>query len=93
MSKPITSVAAMILWERGKLQLDDPVSKFIPAFAYMKVLEGTGDEAKLVSPKREMTVRDVFCHTTGYSYGDDASVKKYCESAPHCQMCVEAPAW
>lgn len=79
MSKPITSVAAMILWEQRKFQLDDPVSKFIPGFANIKVIEGTGAEAKLISPKREMTVRDVFRHTTGFSYGDEAAVKQYYE--------------
>ncbi len=70
MSKPITSVAAMTLFEQGQFRLDDPVSKFIPAFATTKVLEKDGDAVKLVPAKRAITVRDVFRHTTGYSYGD-----------------------
>jgi CubicO group peptidase (beta-lactamase class C family) len=79
MSKPITSVAAMILWEQGKFQLDDPVSKYIPAFRNMKVLARTENGFELVPPKRDLSVRDVFRHTTGYSYGGEASVKKYYE--------------
>jgi len=79
MSKPITSVAAMILWEQGKFDLDDPVSKYIPAFRNMKVLERTETGFELVPPKREMSVRDVFRHTTGYSYGGEVAVKKFYE--------------
>ncbi|MCS1409067.1 MAG: Esterase EstB [Verrucomicrobia subdivision 3 bacterium] len=70
MTKPITSVAAMILFEQGKFQLDDPVSRFIPAFKETIVLERDGDSTKIVPARREITVRDVFRHTTGYSYGD-----------------------
>jgi CubicO group peptidase (beta-lactamase class C family) len=77
MSKPLTSVAAMTLFEKGKFKLDDPVAKYIPAFKDAKVLEGKGKEAKLVKPKRLITVRDVFRHTTGYSYGGEEEVKKY----------------
>jgi CubicO group peptidase (beta-lactamase class C family) len=77
MSKPITSVAAMKLWEQGKFQLEDPVSKYLPAFANVKVIETLNGEVKLVAPKREMTVRDVFCHTTGFSYGDEPVVNEY----------------
>jgi len=79
MSKPITSVAAMILWEQGKFDLDDPVSKYIPAFRNMKVIERTETGFKLVPPKKELSVRDVFRHTTGYSYGSEVAVKKYYE--------------
>jgi CubicO group peptidase (beta-lactamase class C family) len=80
MTKPIVSVAAMTLFEKGKFELDDPVSKFIPAFEKMKVVEGEGSDAKLVDPKRPITIRDVFQHTTGYSYGDEAPVEKYYRS-------------
>lgn len=65
MSKPITSVAAMQLVEAGKLDLDAPVSDYIPAFAELKVLED-GEE---VEPKRKMIVRDLFRHTSGLTYG------------------------
>ena len=70
MSKPITSVAAMTLWEKGKFKLDDPVSKFIKSFKHTKVLVTTGGKSSIVPAKRQLTVRDVFRHTTGYSYGD-----------------------
>lgn len=69
MTKPITSVAAMILFEEGKFQLDDPVSKFIPSFANSTVMERDGDSYKVVPPRRPISVRDVFRHTTGYAYG------------------------
>ena len=69
MTKPITSVAAMTLWELGKFDLDDPVSDYIPAFRDAKVMQKDGDEYRLVPPKRPMTVRDCLRHTTGYSYG------------------------
>jgi CubicO group peptidase (beta-lactamase class C family) len=80
MTKPITSVAAMTLFEQGKFDLDDPVSKFIPAFAETTVLEGDGDSQQTVPAKRPITIRDVFRHTTGYSYGDGKpGVRKYYE--------------
>jgi CubicO group peptidase (beta-lactamase class C family) len=69
MSKPITSVAAMTLWEQGKFILDDPVSKYIPAFANASVLAEPGESDKTVALNRPITVRDVFRHTTGYTYG------------------------
>ncbi|MFP6763989.1 MAG: serine hydrolase domain-containing protein [Planctomycetaceae bacterium] len=70
MTKPITSVAAMMLYEQGKFQLDDPVSRYIPAFADTTVLEQDGDAVRIVPARRPITIRDVFRHTTGYSYGD-----------------------
>lgn len=82
MSKPITSVAAMTLFEQGKFTLDDPVSKFIPEFKETTVLVKDGDGTKTVPVKRQITVRDVFRHTTGYSYGDgNPSPREYYEKA------------
>ena len=74
MSKPVTTVAAMMLVEEGKLQLDDPVAKFIPAFKDVKVgVEKKGDDGKvtldLVAPRRPMTVQDLMRHTSGLTYG------------------------
>ena len=79
MSKPITSVAAMTLHEQGKFQLDDPLSKFIPAFEKSTVLVKVGDSYDIVPAKRQLTVRDVFRHTTGYGYGGggDPEWEKY----------------
>ena len=62
MTKPVTSVAAMMLVEEGKLQLDDPVEKYLPAFADMQVLNADGVKEKL---KRSISVRDLFRHTSG----------------------------
>ena len=69
MTKPITSVAIMMLYEEGYFQLDDPISCFIPEFKDMKVLEDMGDnQIKTVSAKREITVRDLLRHTSGLTY-------------------------
>jgi CubicO group peptidase (beta-lactamase class C family) len=89
MSKPITSVAALMLVEDAKLSLADPVSKYIPEFADVKVgVEGTGADGKpaltLVAPRRPMTVHDLMRHTSGLTYGffGTGLVKKaYLESA------------
>jgi len=70
MSKPITSVAAMILYEQGKIKLDDPVSKYIPEFKGLKVVADPEAEViREMAAKREMTVRDLMRHTSGLTYG------------------------
>ena len=70
MTKPITSVGVMMLYERGLLQLDDPASEFIPGFERLDVFE-SGDSANFqtVPAKREMTLRDLLTHTSGLTYG------------------------
>ena len=68
MTKPIASVALMILWEEGHFQLNDPVSKLIPAFSETKVSttsDASGKTGDLVEPKREITIRDMLTHTAG----------------------------
>ncbi|HEX7791274.1 MAG TPA: serine hydrolase domain-containing protein [Afipia sp.] len=74
MSKPITTVAAMMLVEEGKLQLDDPVAKYIPSFKNMNVgVEKKGDDGNvtldLVPARKLMTVQDLMRHTSGITYG------------------------
>jgi CubicO group peptidase (beta-lactamase class C family) len=74
MSKPITSVAAMMLVEEGKLSLEEPLSKYIPSFANVKVgVEKKGDDGKpaldLVAPRRPIFIQDLMRHTSGITYG------------------------
>ena len=83
MSKPITSVAAMMLVEDGKLALDDPVAKYIPAFAAVNVGVETPDEngkprLALEPLKRPITIEDLMRHTSGITYGfyGDSMVRK-----------------
>ncbi len=68
MTKPITSVALMMLWEEGKFQLRDPVSKYIPEFANQVVsttADASGKTGQLVPVKRPATIRDMLTHTAG----------------------------
>jgi CubicO group peptidase (beta-lactamase class C family) len=70
MTKPITSVAAMMLYEEGALQLTDPVSKFIPSFANLRVYAGGSDQNPLTVPATEpMRVWHLLTHTSGLTYG------------------------
>ena len=88
MSKPVTSVAAMMLVEDGKLRLDDPVSKYIPAFAGVKVgvenRDENGKPALVLEPvNRPITIEDLLRHTSGLTYGfygDGAVRKLYAEA-------------
>ncbi len=66
MTKPIASVALMMLYEEGRFQLDDPVSKFIPELKDVKVfVSGTADAYEAREPSRPLTVRDLLMHTSG----------------------------
>jgi CubicO group peptidase (beta-lactamase class C family) len=67
MTKPVTSVAVMMLYEEGKLLLSDPVSKFIPAFKSSRVLEGGGETP--VAARRGINLRDLLSHRSGITYG------------------------
>jgi CubicO group peptidase (beta-lactamase class C family) len=88
MSKPITSVAAMMLVDDGKLGLDDPLAKYIPAFADVRVaVEKPGENGKgelVLEPlKRPITIEDLLRHTSGITYGfygDDPVRKLYAGS-------------
>lgn len=69
MSKPVTSVAVMILVDDGRLKVTDPVSKYLPEFKNPKVLKpGSGDDSELVPAGREITVHDLLTHTSGLTY-------------------------
>ncbi|MBN2377750.1 MAG: beta-lactamase family protein [Sedimentisphaerales bacterium] len=70
MSKPVTSVAVMMLVEKGQVRLDDPVAKYIPEFKGLKVYgETSAGEAEYQTQEREMTVRDLLRHSSGLTYG------------------------
>ena len=83
MSKAVTSVAALILMEEGKLLLSDPVSKFIPAYKNTTVAipppAGAAPDTPVavVPAKREITVRDLLTHTSGVSYGSGPAEAQY----------------
>ncbi len=74
MTKPITATAVMILKDEGKLSLDDPISKYVPAFAEARLKEGG-------KPSREITLRDVLTHTSGLagSQQNEGSLKNTVE--------------
>ena len=70
MTKPITSIALMMLYEQGKFQLIEPVSRYIPAFGNTKVLSEYGYMGpKLVPQNPPMTIQHLLTHTAGLSYG------------------------
>ncbi len=70
MTKPITSVAALMLMEEGKLSLDDPISKWMPEFADMRVLKDAQGPVEDTYPApRAITVEDLMTHRSGLAYG------------------------
>lgn len=84
MTKPITSIAVMILYEEGRFMLNEPVSHFIPEFKDMKVLDPpypqdrTSPPGALVSAKRPITIRHLLTHTSGLTYHWNSRLgKKY----------------
>jgi CubicO group peptidase (beta-lactamase class C family) len=78
MTKPLVSVAAMMLAEEGRLLLSDPLEAFVPEFADVKVRVERDGEVELVSPARPITVHDLLRHTSGltYEWMDDGPVQK-----------------
>jgi CubicO group peptidase (beta-lactamase class C family) len=70
MSKPITAVAVMMLYEKGLFQLDDPLEAFIPAFKHMDVYQsGSGDSIKTKPATTPITIHHLLTHTSGLTYG------------------------
>jgi CubicO group peptidase (beta-lactamase class C family) len=72
MSKAITTAAILTLLDQGRIKLDDPVFKYIPSFAKLKVAAADG----LREPSRPMTIRDLMLHTSGLTYGDGPAAVK-----------------
>jgi CubicO group peptidase (beta-lactamase class C family) len=83
MSKIVTSVAALILHEEGRLKLDDPVSKYLPALAKPKVMTGGTVKAPVLVPaKTPITIKHLLTHTSGFVYGfGKAPVEKIYQDA------------
>lgn len=83
MTKPVTGVALMQLYEQGAFQLDDPLSKYAPEFADMKVFAGTDEQGKLIleSPKRPITIRDLTRHTAGFTNGNQPELLELATAA------------
>jgi len=80
MTKPITSVAAMMLWEEGRFLLSDPVAKYLPELADLKVAVARGAQIELVPLERPVTIHDLLRHTSGLTYefrGSGAVQKMY----------------
>jgi hypothetical protein len=86
MTKPVTGVAMMILYEQGKWLPSDPISKFIPEFAHLKVYNGVDADGKmiLVDPDHAPTMRELMSHTAGFTYGffGNTPVDKPCTATP-----------
>src|SRR6202012_4309394 len=68
MTKPIVSVAAMMLWEEGRFLLSDPISKYLPELGALKVAVARGGEIDQVDAERAITVQDLLRHTSGLTY-------------------------
>src|SRR5579862_8806942 len=71
MTKPITSVALLTLFEQGKFQLTDPLEMYVPAFKNVKVFAGLDADGHMIlkDPTRKITIQDVMRHTAGFTYG------------------------
>ena len=71
MTKPVASVAMMILFEEGRWTLDDPVTRFIPEFEHLKVCTGMAPDGEMTveDAVRPPTLREVMSHTAGFGYG------------------------
>lgn len=92
MTKPIVAMAAVILAERGQLRLDDPVSKWIPTFAGLKVREADGS---VRPPRKWPTIRQLMSHTAGFGGNDpagiDDDIKRAMELGPYVDRLPESP--
>lgn len=73
MTKPITGVAILSLYEQGKLDLDDPLARHVPEFANLRVYSGTDERGEMIleEPRRPLTIRDLTRHTAGFANSTD----------------------
>lgn len=84
MTKPITAVAALTLWEQGKFHMNDPITKYLPELSNLKVyVSGEGEDMVLEDAKYPIRILDLFLHTAGFSYGFTGSeVDKLYRASP-----------
>lgn len=86
MTKPVTGVALMQLWEQGRFRLDDPLSRYLPEFATMLVQDGNdaGGQPRWRPVAQPITIRDILRHTAGFAYGggDTAAEKAFAAADP-----------
>ncbi|MBX7539560.1 serine hydrolase domain-containing protein [Qipengyuania sphaerica] len=75
MTKPVTGVALMTLWEQGRFGLDDPLYWHLPEYEHVQVLRGETETGEPITsaPSRPITVRDILRHTAGFTYGADGN--------------------
>ncbi len=95
MTKPVTSVALLTLYEEGKFQLDDPLARYLPEFKDIKVFAGVDKQGALITEDavRAPTLHDVFRHTAGFSYGAGPEpVQKLLTPSPYAEASLEALA-
>ncbi len=87
MTKPITTVAALTLWEQGKFHMNDPISMYLPELSNLKVyVSGSGENMVLEDAKYPIRIIDLFTHTAGFSYGFSGSeVDKLYRASPMMQ--------
>jgi CubicO group peptidase (beta-lactamase class C family) len=86
MTKPVTTVALLTLYERGRFELTDPLEKYLPAFGKVRVYAGLDPAGRMIleAPRRAITLQDLFRHTAGFTYGgyfEDTPVDKAYEAA------------
>jgi CubicO group peptidase (beta-lactamase class C family) len=83
MTKPLVSLAALMLVEEGRLQLFDPITKYLPEFADLKVGVQEGSGLRLEPARRQPTVHDLLRHTAGFTYGflGDSAVQRLYQAA------------
>jgi CubicO group peptidase (beta-lactamase class C family) len=73
MTKPVTSVALLMLYEQGKFQLNEPIARYLPELANARVYDR--DAGRVVDAVRQPTIEDVFRHTAGYLYGSQGDTE------------------
>lgn len=85
MTKPVTAVALLTLYEEGRFRLTDPVSRYIPELSDLRVFAGTDENGDLIleDQHREITIQDLMRHTAGFTYGTPPHKRENVPPIPH----------